>query len=84
MFSEVDDTVDKRMAQFMTDLAFKSMLSREEFLKLVRDLRPNKDLFKRVVVYYNVWEPQPSNATRLLFMEQVLLPQLECFSVEAA
>lgn len=33
--------------------------------------------FKRVVVYYNVWEPPPSNATRLLFMEQILLPQLE-------
>lgn len=33
--------------------------------------------FKRVVIYYNVWEPPPSNATRLLFMEQILLPQLE-------
>jgi hypothetical protein len=24
-----------------------------------------------------VWEPPPSNATRLLFMEQVLLPKVE-------
>ncbi|KAE9246531.1 hypothetical protein PF004_g4752 [Phytophthora fragariae] len=30
---------------------------------------------KRVVMYYDVWEPPPSNATRLLFMEQVLLPK---------
>ncbi|KAE8894166.1 hypothetical protein PF003_g21870 [Phytophthora fragariae] len=32
---------------------------------------------KRVVMYYDVWEPPPSNATRLLFMEQVLLPKVE-------
>ncbi|GMF41946.1 unnamed protein product [Phytophthora fragariaefolia] len=32
---------------------------------------------KRVVTYYEVWEPPPSNATRLLFMEQVLLPKIE-------
>ncbi|KAL4086684.1 hypothetical protein PRIC1_013746 [Phytophthora ramorum] len=32
---------------------------------------------KRVVTYYDVWEPPPSNATRLLFMEQVLLPKIE-------
>ncbi|KAF4140172.1 Regulator of chromosome condensation (RCC1) repeat [Phytophthora infestans] len=32
---------------------------------------------KRVVLYYDVWEPPPSNATRLLFMEQVLLPKIE-------
>lgn len=28
-------------------------------------------------MYYDVWEPPPSNATRLLFMEQVLLPKVE-------
>lgn len=28
-------------------------------------------------MYYNVWELPPSNATRVLFMEQVLLPRLE-------
>ncbi|KAG7398420.1 hypothetical protein PHYBOEH_011122 [Phytophthora boehmeriae] len=32
---------------------------------------------KRVVMYYDVWEPPPSNTTRLLFMEQVLLPKVE-------
>ncbi|KAG7390019.1 hypothetical protein PHYPSEUDO_008981 [Phytophthora pseudosyringae] len=32
---------------------------------------------KRVVLYYDVWEPPPSNATRLLFMEQVLLPKID-------
>ncbi|KAG4064615.1 hypothetical protein PC123_g598 [Phytophthora cactorum] len=35
------------------------------------------DRLKRVVLYYDVWEPPPSNATRLLFMEQVLLPKIE-------
>lgn len=29
------------------------------------------------MVYYNVWELPPSNATRLLFMEQVLVPKLD-------
>lgn len=32
---------------------------------------------KCVVEYYNVWEPPPSNATRFLFMEQVLVPKLD-------
>lgn len=32
---------------------------------------------KKVVMYYDVWELPPSNATRLLFMEQVLLPKIE-------
>ncbi|GMF13550.1 unnamed protein product [Phytophthora lilii] len=32
---------------------------------------------QRVVMYYDVWEPPPSNATRVLFMEQVLLPKVD-------
>lgn len=31
---------------------------------------------KLVVKYFDVWEPPPSHATRLLFMQQVLLAKL--------
>jgi hypothetical protein len=31
---------------------------------------------KKVVKFYDAWEPPPSRATRMLFMEQVLLPRL--------
>lgn len=30
---------------------------------------------KRVVKYFDVWEPPPSNATRALFMQHVLVPK---------
>lgn len=32
---------------------------------------------KRVVKYYDAWEPPPSNATRVLFMHHVLVPKLD-------
>lgn len=30
-----------------------------------------------VAIYYGVWEPPPSHTTRMLFMEQVILPLLD-------
>jgi hypothetical protein len=32
---------------------------------------------KSVVIYYDLWEPPPSNATRLQFMNHVLVPRLD-------
>ncbi|TYZ63340.1 hypothetical protein PybrP1_012879 [[Pythium] brassicae (nom. inval.)] len=55
--------------------------AREEELiaEQLRDQEANQryETLKRVVVYYGVWEPPPSNATRFLFMEQVLVPKLD-------
>lgn len=45
--------------------------------RLTGSLFPHLSSLKRVVVYYGVWEPPPSNATRFLFMEQVLVPKLD-------
>ncbi|KUF98154.1 UDP-glycosyltransferase 84A4 [Phytophthora nicotianae] len=55
--------------------------AREEVL-LEIEARQNEEnqryeRLKRVAMYYDVWEPPPSNATRLLFMEQVVLPKIE-------
>ncbi|OQR99686.1 regulator of chromosome condensation (RCC1) [Achlya hypogyna] len=40
--------------------------------------------YKRVVVYFDQWEPPPSAATRNLFLHQVLLPKLTIAEVQSS
>ncbi|KAL3662934.1 hypothetical protein V7S43_011880 [Phytophthora oleae] len=65
----------------LRDLRDPGVEAREEE-QLETEARQNEEnlryeRLKQVVMYYDVWEPPPSNATRLLFMEQVLLPKVE-------
>ncbi|KAJ0393312.1 hypothetical protein P43SY_009980 [Pythium insidiosum] len=57
-------------------------LERREEEQLEAELRQQEEekryaRLKMVVQYFGLWEPPPSNATRVLFMEQVLLPRLD-------
>uniref|UniRef100_K3X146 EF-hand domain-containing protein n=1 Tax=Globisporangium ultimum (strain ATCC 200006 / CBS 805.95 / DAOM BR144) TaxID=431595 RepID=K3X146_GLOUD len=52
----------------------------EELLEVERRQKEENERYERlkcVVMYYDVWELLPSNATRMLFMEQVLIPRLD-------
>ncbi|KAG9413174.1 hypothetical protein AC1031_016193 [Aphanomyces cochlioides] len=40
--------------------------------------------YKRVVVYFDLWDPPPSFSTRLIFMKQVLLPKIDFSTIKAS
>ncbi|OQS03440.1 hypothetical protein THRCLA_04258, partial [Thraustotheca clavata] len=40
--------------------------------------------YKRVVMYFDLWEPPPSTSTRVLFLHQVLLPKITVSEIQSS